>query len=420
MKATKSLDLFQQILQPHVVESLAREVAFGRRRRALTPARIFWAMILFFGSEPRRTLTGITRFVGAISRVHVSRQALHQRLDSAPAVAFMQRCFEHLLERSSRMAFEVLPAGLASFRDLCLIDSTTLKLAERLDRYFPACRVNVRKAALKIHACMSLATRDLQRIRITGERVSDSKRTHVGRWIRDRLLLFDLGYFDYGLFRQITRFGEHFVSRLKKYANGTIVAVRGGCTRRMVGKQLNGHSFTGEVVDLDVSFGRGRDRATWRVVGLWNEEGSVYHWYVTSLDAERFGAALIGQIYRLRWQIELLFKEWKSICRLKDLTTGKRGIMLCLVYASLCTALLTRMMLRKACQECRQNWHDMSTWQAMLVLTHFTRELGECILEGKKKRLLELWSRISTAIGIHAERSCAHITKSPCFQGASP
>jgi IS4 transposase len=47
----------------------------------------------------------------------------------------------------------------------------------------------------------------------------------IGAWVKDTILLFDLGYFKYQLFSRITRNGGHFVSRLKKTAKDTVVSV---------------------------------------------------------------------------------------------------------------------------------------------------------------------------------------------------
>ena len=46
----------------------------------------------------------------------------------------------------------------------------------------------------------------------------------------------------------------------------------------------------------------------------------------THLAAARYDAAAVSQVYRLRWQIELLFKEWKSHANLRAFSTTKPAI----------------------------------------------------------------------------------------------
>jgi hypothetical protein len=50
----------------------------------------------------------------------------------------------------------------------------------------------------------------------------------------------------------------------------------------------------------------------------------------------------VGQLYRLRWQIELLFKEWKSYGNLHRFDTSKAPIAEGLIWASLLSATLQR------------------------------------------------------------------------------
>lgn len=47
-----------------------------------------------------------------------------------------------------------------------------------------------------------------------------------------------------------------------------------------------------------------------RIVGLWDESHSMYHWYITNLPVE-IPAEEIGKLYSARWTIELLFRDGK-------------------------------------------------------------------------------------------------------------
>jgi hypothetical protein len=61
---------------------------------------------------------------------------------------------------------------------------------------------------------------------------------------------------------------------------------------------------------------------------------------VTSLDAERFPAADVLALYRLRWQIELVFKRLKSILDLDCLPAADPGLARAWINAKLIAALL--------------------------------------------------------------------------------
>ncbi len=61
---------------------------------------------------------------------------------------------------------------------------------------------------------------------------------------------------------------------------------------------------------------------------------------LTSLDADRFAAREVLALYRLRWQIELVFKRLKSLLHLDDLPAKDPDLARCWIYAKLIAALL--------------------------------------------------------------------------------
>jgi IS4 transposase len=249
---------------------------------------------------------------------------------------------------------------------------------------------------------MSLAGKYVERIRITAERMHDRKGIQLGEWIRDRLVVFDLGFFDYGLLHKIVDLGGGFITRLKESANGVIQTVRIGCSPRAVGKELNRVYFGGAVIDLHVKFGRGADATTFRTIGLWDSSARDYHWYITSLSPTEFAPEEIGQIYRLRWQIELMFKEWKSLGRIEELTTQKEEIVLCLVYAALCAMLFSRIAMLLACRQNRLPWNSLSTYLVVTLLTHLAREFAEALTRGRSKAFAACLDSFTDAISVHA------------------
>ena len=62
----------------------------------------------------------------------------------------------------------------------------------------------------------------------------------------------------------------------------------------------------------------------------------------------RMRARPVSRLYRFRWQIELLFKEWKSYANLHKFNTANEHIAAGLIWASLCAAVLKRFMAHAA------------------------------------------------------------------------
>jgi putative transposase len=240
-----------------------------------------------------------------------------------------------------------------------LTDSTVIRLHDFLAKRFPACRTNHTKAALKAHAIMSVRGVGGQSVKVTAEREHDGPVFRVGKWVRDHLLMFDLGYFRYQLFACIERNGGYFLTRLKGNADPTIVAVNRvhrGRAIPLVGERLRGvmKRMKRQVLDVEVEVrfprrryaGRVRyDTQRLRVVGLLNRDTGVHHLYVTNVPAEKLAAEDIGAVYSLRWQIELLFKELKTHYRIEDMPSSKPAVVETLLYAALLTLVVSRRLL---------------------------------------------------------------------------
>jgi hypothetical protein len=58
------------------------------------------------------------------------------------------------------------------------------------------------------------------------------------------------------------------------------------------------------------------------------------------VSRELWSAEVVGTIYRLRWQIELTFKYWKSLCHIHVLKGQRPERIECLIYGRLITILL--------------------------------------------------------------------------------
>ena len=100
-------------------------------------------------------------------------------------------------------------------------------------------------------------------------------------------------------------------------------------------------------MDLDVEYERGKHVLGFRVVVLPGHEPTMTR-LCTNLPRTPFSLDLVSRLYRFRWQIELLFKEWKSYPNLHKFDTANEHIAAGLIWASLCAAVLKRFLAHAA------------------------------------------------------------------------
>jgi putative transposase len=347
----------RKTLPEKLVRSMARATGAVKRQGKVDIYKFVCTLVFGFACGDKRTLAALRRSYEQTAGHTIEESAFYKRF-STELVALLKGLLAETFEGLVG-AGRALAGPLAQFRDVLLTDSTVVRLHELLSKKFPACRTNHTKAALKAHVVMSVRGVGPSSIKVTAERVHDGPVFKVGPWIKDHLLLFDLGYFRYQLFDCIRRNGGYFLTRLKKNANPLIVGVNRlhrGRAVNVVGKRLREvvESLKREVLDVEVEVvfsrrvyaGRARRaRLILRVVGIKDNATGEYHLYVTNLPADRLSAEDVSIVYSLRWQIELLFKEIKTYFRLEDMPSRKAVVVEALLYSVLLTLVVSRRIL---------------------------------------------------------------------------
>ena len=312
------------------LNAAARESGLLARRRKVEPAAFFWTLVLGFAVGHRRTVASLRRFFQASTGVGLVPSSFYDRF-TAGTVRFLRRALARAAERLGQPSGP-LRGHLERFKDLLVADATVLRLHDSLARAFPGCRTNHTRAAAKLHVVMSVLGAGPRSVSVTGERVNEWRRLGIGPWVAGRLLLFDLGYFKWQLFARIHEHGGFFVSRLRDDVNPVIVAENRrwrGASRKLVGCHLRDvkEGLAREVVDVlvEVEFTRRsylgrarRERAVYRVVGVRHGATREHHWYVTNVPVTILAPVEIATTYAARWEIELVFRELKTVGLLRD------------------------------------------------------------------------------------------------------
>ena len=85
-----------------------------------------------------------------------------------------------------------------------------------------------------------------------------------------------------------------------------------------------------------------------RLIVSWNPQTKCFDYLLTNLPQDRYTISMICLAYKLRWQVELLFKEWKSYTNLHKFDTEKETIAEALIWASLAASALKRFLAHAA------------------------------------------------------------------------
>jgi len=90
----------------------------------------------------------------------------------------------------------------------------------------------------------------------------------------------------------------------------------------------------------------------YRAIGFWNPAEKQYHWCITNLTA---AAYLMYPLYRLRWQIELIFKACKNSLNANSIPSENSNIIENLLLSSIAAHLSTHTILRVGTEQLNED-----------------------------------------------------------------
>lgn len=331
---------------------------FIQRSRKLDLAKFVWSLVWGFGVGGDRTFSALHGTYSSCTSTRIGESAFGDWFRKPEFPVMMQALVGTVLERLDEGADgeQALAGELGQFRDLLIADSSVVRLHSSLQRSFSGTRTNHSPASLKVHLVQKVTGAGLHRVKVTDGRQADSKTLKLGSWVQDSLLLIDLGYYQFARFARVEQLGGYFISRVKTGANPTIIEslrVHRGQKVPVEGEKLQDvlPRFQRKVIDLEVRVRfqprvyrgeRHTREQTLRLIGVWNDEEGKYHLYFTNLAPDQLSAEAIAEAYRLRWQVELLFRALKSIHGLGKIRTLNPHAVVGLVYAAILSMLVTR------------------------------------------------------------------------------
>ena len=122
----------------------------------------------------------------------------------------------------------------------------------------------------------------------------------------------------------------------------------------------------------------------------------------TNLPAREFTPGLLGQLYRFRWQIELVFKDWKSYANLHKFDTGNADIAEGLIWASLCAAVVKRFVAHAAQRIVEE---PVSTRRVAMCARHFLPNLMRALSFPHRAYFRRIWNHALQFIHINGLRA---------------
>ncbi len=334
------------------VNQLGRDTGQSERLRTITPHRLFLSTIAALAAGKVESLADLLREFNHQNDVTVAYKAFYNRLARPGFARFMRQMFVRLVEQLSiRMLAAEGHAAVARFKDIVIQDGSSFALKNDLEHVFSGRFTNIQPSAVEVHATYSGFSDEVLAVEIAPDSEAERQFLPEPSSLSGRLLLADRGYPSTTYFDAVREHGGSFIVRLSRSHDPWVCAAWLDGSRFSLKKPTRLSLFikqhVGRRMDLDVEYERGKQVLGFRVVVLPGHEPTMTR-LCTNLPRTPFSLDLVSRLYRFRWQIELLFKEWKSYANLHKFDTANEHIAAGLIWASLCAAVLKRFLAHAA------------------------------------------------------------------------
>lgn len=347
---TKAAKLFQGFFDPQHLQELANRSGFSQRVRKITAGDFISNLVTTMGQGKVNTIAELHQNYVRNSGVPINYKPFHDRLNQPGFPALMgelaRMCFEKM--RISTLASNGSPL-FNGFEDIILHDGSSFGLRNGLQETFPGRFSKHTPAAVELHVSMSLFTGNITTVQITPDKESERNYAPLPESMTNKLVLMDRGYDGIPYLKTIHEADGHFICRTRKLHDPevTFIVNNPNVLCKSKANILSGVLLklsNQKVHDLDVTYNTKDGTFQGRLILSWSKKEKTWMRLVTNLSRSRVGKKQIIQSYRLRWQIELLFKECKSFNSLGKFQTNSPHIATGLIWAALIATFLKRIL----------------------------------------------------------------------------
>lgn len=399
-------------LSEDLLEYLAVKSGFKVRSSKITPL-VFMDLLLYSASlnSDTYTLSQMGSYSFGTLGVRISKQSIDNRFN-ASAQSFVKAVLSHLIKNYISVPLE--PSFFSHFARVRIKDSTKFILPDFLADYYKGNggTVHTSRAGISIQFEYDIKTSSITDLSLTDGRrndITDAKET-LDDILADDLLIRDLGYCSLGVMESVKARGAFFLFRLmpsttvldgngkkmdfkkiyrKMKKNGlpcmevkAFVGARNKMEVRLSITVVSDEIYNRRLDRLEKSNKRRKDKTS--------EESKIrlrLTMFITNVPQEILSAKDMQDLYHLRWQVELIFKQWKSTCGINKIPLFKAHRYLCMLYAKLILILLhmgvTHILSGYLYHKQRKL---LSTHKCMKTLWSYFKELRSLIMEERSNK----------------------------------
>jgi len=425
MLLTSFLERFTHTFVREPFDRLARQTGWLKRRGKIDPFEFVTSLSFGQLSASRPTLSSQSQSLSE----PVTRQAIDQRFNPQ-AVEFLKGSLAHVLAET----FDWSPTHpqaeqlRAHFNALYLLDSTCFDCTESLKDLFPSCGGAGSAANVKVLLRYELIAGRLEPLHLLAGKRSDQGQAlkAAERLLAGQLQLQDKGFYDAKAWQAAQQRGAYLLMPLphsvslwrltaddpKEQALDLAAELKVSQENQVEWPQVYAGTKGHRAGPLRLmAFRRTPESAARHRQGLRESmrtkgrtpsakalELAGWVLLLTNAPAQKLPSAMMSYLYRVRWQVELIFRQTKSVLRLHKAESQNPPRVQCEIWARLISAVLLFWWHAHASAECwRRHKREVSFEKLIRMMQHWGLTLARAFLQEPGELLQQLrtiWKQI--------------------------
>jgi len=346
------------------LNELARESKFVQREYggSKIDGAIFLNLIVFQNDNLKeQSLEDLSEIMKDDFKIKISKEGLRKRFNEY-AVSFLSTALEKLLQKQFQSSAITLLDN--KFNRVLIKDSVCFQVHESLAESYPGSGGSSSKAAIRIQFEYNLLSGTITDISINAFNEQDAKDSlaTIEKTEQGDLIIRDLAYMSIAVLKKIIEKSALYLCRpntsVKMYElkDGKYVEINFAKLIKYMKK------YEISVMEKEIYYGSIDKLKTRLILHLLPDDKlekrlrdaqknakkkgrgnlnknykarAALNLFMTNANPEQIPTENVWPIYRLRWQIELMFKIWKSICDIEKVKKVNKERLECHIYSKL-------------------------------------------------------------------------------------
>ena len=247
-------------------------------------------------------------------------------------VDFFEEVYNKLLKKYSYVLSDSRVKD-ALGKDVRIVDSTTISLFKDILKCVGRKSANGKnKGGIKAHSVINADEKVPNLVWFSSAATHDHQFLEKLKCNENTVYVFDKGYNDYKAFEYFTEQKTGFVTRLKDNAKYDVTEIKA------ILKEIHSGVLSDEIIEIEVKKGKSVSKLKLRKIRFYDRENKRAFEFISNLFD--FRADTIAALYKIRWQIELLFKQIKQNFPLKYFLGDNENAIKIQIYCVLIVNLL--------------------------------------------------------------------------------